>query len=134
MSVGCFFNVVHDDWTIIASVYYWIVTFTTVGFGDIVEPIEVQVNYIVPLELYRIFGLTLLAGVIDSTAAWLKKRKNTFKLRAEKSKSKIVKYAFLEWLDNASVDDGIMETSRTRRRSVLSLPTAPSVNDLTAIV
>ena len=43
-------------------VYYWIVTFTTVGLGDITYPLEKEVEFFVEHVVYRVFGLSLLAG------------------------------------------------------------------------
>jgi Ion channel. len=57
------------------SIYLWIVTFTTVGFGDVLQPLDVQVDWALPLLVYRIFGLAMLAGVIDSLMDYVDDRK-----------------------------------------------------------
>ena len=121
-----------SKWTFIDSIYFWFVTFTTVGFGDVIEPLESEVDYVIPLVLYRIFGLTLLAGVIDSMVAWLKVRKKALKMKAQSDNGKsFMRSAFLKWLDNVSVIDD--RPNRLTRRSNLSLPTYRSVDDLSAI-
>lgn len=57
---------------LIDSIYFWIVTFTTVGFGDIVISVDDQENFLMAcLVVYRTFGLALLAGLIDSLVAWV---------------------------------------------------------------
>ena len=61
-----------ENWTYIDSVYYWFVTFSTIGFGDIQYTIDDH-EYVI--LIYRLFGLALLAGVINSLIVWLKERK-----------------------------------------------------------
>lgn len=60
------------DWTYIDSLYFWFVTFTTVGFGDMSYPIN-NSQYLV--MIYRMFGLALLAGLIDSAILWANNRR-----------------------------------------------------------
>lgn len=82
MCVGCVFTVSKEEWTLLDSIYFWIVTFTTVGFGDIHPSLETEIQYIVPLVVYRCFGLALLAGLVDSLVAWGKARKEALKEEA----------------------------------------------------
>ena len=70
---------------LIDSIYFWIVTFTTVGFGDIVISVDDQENFLMAcLVVYRTFGLALLAGLIDSLVAWVNVRKEELKKRASR--------------------------------------------------
>lgn len=53
--------------SIISYTYYWIVTFTTVGFGDMyLYTFEEEVTHIFVLLLYRLFGLSIVSGIIAS--------------------------------------------------------------------
>ena len=76
------FVVLHDktipaakDRSVITTFYYWTVTFTTVGFGDVNYPLEVEINHIYVLLVIRLMGLTVLAGIIDSIQKYIKYRK-----------------------------------------------------------
>ena len=60
-----------NDWSYIDALYFWMVTLTTVGFGDLNIPLWQHA----PFFPYRVFGLALLAGVIDSLSKWMKSRK-----------------------------------------------------------
>merc|ERR1712046_537749 len=60
-----------NNWSYIDALYFWMVTLTTVGFGDLNLPLEQHGPYFI----YRIIGLALLAGVIDSLVGWLKSRR-----------------------------------------------------------
>ena len=51
------------------------VTFTTVGFGDVVYPLELEIHHVYYLLLYRLGGLTILAAVIDALQKYIKYRK-----------------------------------------------------------
>lgn len=59
----------NNDMTLIDLIYFWFVTLTTCGFGDILYPLEVEVEYIFPHTVYRLFGLAIVLAVID--ALWL---------------------------------------------------------------
>ena len=61
--------------SMIDTVYFWIVTFTTVGFGDIHLPLHVEIEHFSELLLFRVFGLSFLAGVIESMQEYVKYRK-----------------------------------------------------------
>ena len=55
------------DCSIINFTYYWIVTFTTVGFGDLyLYTLEEEITNIYILLVYRIFGLSFVSGIIAS--------------------------------------------------------------------
>ena len=71
LTAGVMFTMHTEQWDPVDSVYFWIVTFTTVGFGDIVQDSKIQMDEYMPvLLIYRTFGLALLAGVIDSLVAY----------------------------------------------------------------
>ena len=74
--VGIVVSMSREDWTYVDATYFWIVTFTTVGFGDQTMEIRVLQGALI---VYRMFGLALLAGVIDSLVAWIKMRKEQLK-------------------------------------------------------
>ena len=64
------------DLNYLDSIYFWFVTFTTIGFGDITYDVS---DWEYSLMVYRLFGLALLAGVIDSIVVWLKERRKKLK-------------------------------------------------------
>ena len=63
-------------WSWIDTFYFWLVTFTTVGFGDIHFPLEVEIDHFYELVLFRVFGLSFLAGIIESIHVYIKYRKS----------------------------------------------------------
>ena len=63
------------DWKLIDTLYFWIVTFTTVGFGDVRFSLDVEIEHVYELLFYRMFGLSFLAGIIDSMQKYLKYRR-----------------------------------------------------------
>ena len=63
------------DWSLIDLIYFWIVTFSTVGFGDITHPLEKEIEHCYVYVVYRVFGLAFLAAIIDSIYEYLKLRK-----------------------------------------------------------
>ena len=64
------------DLNYVDNIYFWFVTFSTIGFGDITYELS-DWEYL--LMVYRLFGLTLLAGIIDSIVVWLKERRKKLK-------------------------------------------------------
>ena len=84
VAIGCLLGTGLSDLTLFESIYFWIVTFTTVGFGDITTPLDVQVDWAIPLMAYRIFGLAMLAGVIDSLIEYIDTRKEQVRMMSEK--------------------------------------------------
>lgn len=54
--------------------YFWLVTFTTVGFGDVILPLHVEMDHVYEMLFYRLFGLSFLAGIIESIQAYVKFR------------------------------------------------------------
>ena len=71
-------------WSLTDTVYFWIVTFTTVGFGDVAYPLNVEVEHVYELLVYRVFGLSFLAGIIDSIQMYLKFRNVILKKKTRK--------------------------------------------------
>ena len=71
-------------WSLTDTVYFWIVTFTTVGFGDVAYPLNVEVEHVYELLVYRVFGLSFLAGIIDSIQMYLKYRNVLLKRETRK--------------------------------------------------
>lgn len=63
-----------NDWSLIDVIYYWFVTFTTVGYGDLLYPIEMEVKYIFEHTMIRLFGLAFLAAIIDAISAYVNYR------------------------------------------------------------
>ena len=63
-----------DHWHWIDTFYFWLVTFTTVGFGDVHFPLKVEVQHFWELVVYRVFGLSFLAGIIESIHEYIKFR------------------------------------------------------------
>ena len=82
IAAGCMFTFYFENWGILDSIYFWVVTFTTVGLGDVLMSEKYQLHeYMAPLVVYRTFGLALLAGFIDSLAAWVHVWKSTIQSR-----------------------------------------------------
>ena len=61
--------------SLITTFYYWTVTFTTVGFGDVVYPLEAEIHHLYIQLANRLTGLTFLTGIIDSIQKYMKYRK-----------------------------------------------------------
>ena len=58
-----------NNWKTIDSIYFWVVTFTTVGFGEMTYPLHQELDNMPFFIIYRIFGLALVAAVIDAIVA-----------------------------------------------------------------
>lgn len=69
------------DWTYVNVVYFWIVTFTTVGFDTPLQ-LQVELQHVYQLLVYRLFGLSFLAGIIDSLKVYVEYRKDLLKEKA----------------------------------------------------
>ena len=78
------------NWSLVDTFYFWLVTFTTVGFGDVHFPLEVEIEHFYELLLYRVFGLSFLAAIIESIHAYVKYRRIII---IEKSKPRLRKVA-----------------------------------------
>ena len=70
----CAFTLQVIDWSFVDTCYFWLVTFTTVGFGDVHFPLEVEIDHFYELVVYRVFGLAFLAGIIEAIYGYVKYR------------------------------------------------------------
>ena len=75
-----------ENWSWIDTFYFWLVTFTTVGFGDVHFPLEVEIDHFYELVLFRVFGLSFLAGIIESINDYIKYRKKVLIVKSNKNK------------------------------------------------
>jgi hypothetical protein len=71
---GAFISTTTTRWSLVESVYFWFITFSTVGFGDYVIRKESVVDHMdqwwqqslrFVFLLYTVFGLSLLASAIN---------------------------------------------------------------------
>ena len=74
-----------EHWKLVDTIYYWIVTFTTVGFGDVHFSLEEEINHLYEMLFYRMFGLSFLAGIIDSIQKYMKFRRKMLEHRSKRS-------------------------------------------------
>ena len=75
-----------ENWSWTDTFYFWLVTFTTVGFGDLHFPLEVEISHFHELVLYRVFGLSFLAGIIESIHEYIKYRKSMLLMKHNKKR------------------------------------------------
>ena len=64
-----------DNRSLVDIIYFWIVSFTTVGFGDIGHSLDFEIEHAYELTVYRLFGLSMVAAIIDSIRAYISLRK-----------------------------------------------------------
>ena len=76
------------NWSVINSLYFWFCTVTTIGFGDFVIPNHKATN-IIQWLLLKVITLGAMAGVINSFAIWLQKKRMLPKLKRFKKKLQI---------------------------------------------
>lgn len=69
------------DWSVIDLIYYWIITFTTVGYGDLTMPLGVEIKLIEEQIIFRLIGLAFLAAIIDAFTGYVEMRQNFLKER-----------------------------------------------------
>lgn len=58
--------------TLFDKLYYHVVTFTTVGFGDVMPYTEREINQAISMFFYRVFGFALLYGALKALYCWYK--------------------------------------------------------------
>ena len=67
-----------DEWSFGQGLYVWFVTFTTVGFGDLIPGEDADAKGGIGVVLYRvilvIIGLSLIATVLNSVVDFAEKR------------------------------------------------------------
>ena len=73
--------------SLVDIVYFWIVTFTTVGFGDLGYSLEFEIEHTYDLTVYRVFGVSLVAAIIESLQIYISFRKE--RLQQKKIMKKI---------------------------------------------
>ena len=74
MSIGCALISETNQWSLLDRIYYHVSTFTAVGLGDVIEPLQEQIDKVVPLFFYRVFGLALLFASFKSFYCWYRVR------------------------------------------------------------
>ena len=79
-----------DNRSIVDVIYYWVVSFTTVGFGDIVHSVEFEIEHAYELTVYRVFGLSLVAAIIESLQSYIELRKEKLQVDALERQKKIL--------------------------------------------
>lgn len=77
-----------NDWSYIDVIYFWFVTFTTCGYGDMTYSIQVEVDNIFEHTIYRLFGLALLSAIINAIASYINYR-TEIKKKVDKVEMKI---------------------------------------------
>ena len=82
------------NWSLLDTIYYWIVTFTTVGFGDVTYSLHMEMEYMPFFVLYRVFGLALIAAIIDAISA-------CFRMEKIEEKKKMLRNKIRERRDEA---------------------------------
>ena len=68
-----------DDHSLADIVYFWMVSFTTVGFGDIGHSLDYEIKHAYELTVYRVFGLSLVAAIIDTILSYCNLQKEILK-------------------------------------------------------
>ena len=80
--------------SLIDITYFWIVSLTTVGFGDISHSLEFEIEHAYELTVYRVFGLSMVAGIIESIQGYIvfrnaALRNKTLEKRLDELQSKV---------------------------------------------
>ena len=68
--IGVAKTMTFNDWSYVDSIYFWAITFSTVGFGDLLHDTSEQ-NQLMP---YRLIGLILISGLIVCVLRWQQRR------------------------------------------------------------
>ena len=95
-------GILHDSMTkrekhsLVDITYFWIVSLTTVGFGDISHSLEFEIEHAYELTIYRVFGLSLVAGIIESIQAYIALRNETLRRENFEKKFQILQRKIIE--------------------------------------
>ena len=92
-----------DNRSIVDIVYFWLVTFTTVGFGDLGHSLEFEIDHAYDLTVYRVFGLSLVAAIIESLQSDISLRKEWLQMEALEQQKK-----FMEKIHSSMLASPIM--------------------------
>ena len=79
-----------DNRPIVDIVYFWITTFTTVGFGDLGHSLQFEIDHAYDLTVYRLFGLSMVAAIIESLTSLIALRKEKLHYEAVERKKKMM--------------------------------------------
>ena len=103
LSVGIWHHVMNnsDNRTVLDIVYFWIVTFTTVGFGDLGHSLEFEVDHAYDLTVYRLFGLSLVASIIKSSQSYIALRKERLQMKAVEQQNMIIERIHSYMMDSS---------------------------------
>lgn len=91
------YSFVFERWCIIDSLYFTVVTFTTVGYGDLLPTTEVTKLF---TSLYSLVGVSILGvalGVIGSKVM-------EYKMRMASKADQVLEDTFMSLLNNSSAD------------------------------
>ena len=91
-----------DGWSFLEQIYFWIVTLTTVGFGDLTLSIEDEVHNMSFYLPYRVFGLAILAAIIDALEEVVK----AFETKREVLKQKLLQSTISKLNNQMSILQG----------------------------
>ena len=79
LNLSAIFLVLKNKWSYLNSFYFWYITFTTIGFGDLPSPIDKELPLWARLliaifvRILSIAGVCSLAGVVNSALDILRK-------------------------------------------------------------
>uniref|UniRef100_A0A3Q2WQ40 Potassium channel, subfamily K, member 2b n=2 Tax=Haplochromini TaxID=319058 RepID=A0A3Q2WQ40_HAPBU len=96
-----------EDWSTLESIYFVVITLTTIGFGDFVAGEKEYLDYYKPVVLFWILvGLAYFAAVLSMIGDW-------FRVISKKTKEEVGEFRAhaAEWTANVSA-----EFKETRRR------------------
>ena len=118
--LGIWYSMLVDEmknWSLLDTIYYWIITFTTVGFGDMTYSLQLEMDHMPFFILYRVFGLSLIAAIIDAIDACIKAVKIKERKDDLQKKLKELRGGVLEKAD--MLRGGVLEKADMLRGGVL---------------
>lgn len=116
-------GILHDSMTkrekhsLVDITYFWIVSLTTVGFGDISHSLEFEIEHAYELTVYRVFGLSLVAGIIESIQAYIALRNETLRRENFEKKFQILQKKIMEKAQAALPNSPFNSRSDSKRRA-----------------